>query len=153
LIAGPGQFGKSDQGIVTHWLTSHAWKKNLKYIGYGGMGKQVRDVLHIEDLYELITIQINEIEKFNGQTFNIGGGDQSVSLAELTQICSEITGNYLSIDYDLNERIGDIRIYKTDNRKITKFSGWQPKISVLKTVEDIHEWFVQNEIKLKEVLM
>ena len=153
LIAGPGQFGKSDQGIVTHWLTSHAWKKKLKYIGYGGMGKQVRDVLHIEDLYELISMQVSEIDRFNGQTFNAGGGDQSVSLLELTQICSKITGNSISISHELDDRVGDIRIYKTDNRKITKFCEWQPKRSVLKTVEDIYEWLVQNERKLKEVLM
>ena len=50
VIAGPRQMGKTDQGVVTLWMAKHFWNQSLKYIGYGGLGKQVRDILHINDL-------------------------------------------------------------------------------------------------------
>jgi CDP-paratose 2-epimerase len=66
-------------------------EKELSYIGFGGSGKQVRDILHISDLYELIKLQIADFDVFNNRIFNAGGGtDVSVSLAELTAICEEI---------------------------------------------------------------
>ena len=63
VIAGPRQMGKTDQGVVTLWMAKHYWKQSLKYIGYGGKGKQVRDLLHVDDLVELIDYQIHNIEK------------------------------------------------------------------------------------------
>ena len=67
VIAGPRQMGKTDQGVVTLWMAKHYWKQSLKYIGYGGKGKQVRDLLHVDDLVELIDFQIHNIEKFVGK--------------------------------------------------------------------------------------
>ena len=61
VISGPLQFGKVDQGFVSLWLWRHIIKRNLKYIGYGGFGNQVRDLLHVYDLCEIIEIQIKEI--------------------------------------------------------------------------------------------
>ena len=58
VISGPLQFGKQDQGFVSLWIWKHINKKNLTYIGYGGLGNQIRDVLHINDLCRLIDIQI-----------------------------------------------------------------------------------------------
>ena len=60
VISGPLQFGKQDQGFVSLWIWSHLKKKKMKYIGYGGLGNQVRDVLHIDDLCELINLQIRK---------------------------------------------------------------------------------------------
>ena len=57
-VSGPWQFGKQDQGFLAHWLMSHYYKKELTYNGYGGKGKQLRDVLHIDDLVGLIEDQI-----------------------------------------------------------------------------------------------
>ena len=51
--------GKVDQGVVVLWVARHFWKKELSYIGYGGEGKQVRDILHINDLFKLIDFQIH----------------------------------------------------------------------------------------------
>lgn len=70
MIAGHWQIGKVDQGVFTFWLTKHYFKKLLKYIGYGGKGKQVRDLLHIDDLIELIKRQIQSIQKYRGEIFN-----------------------------------------------------------------------------------
>lgn len=73
VIAGPWQLGKVDQGVFTYWLANHYFKRDLKYIGYGGKGKQVRDLLHIDDLIDLIKIQIKQISSYRGEIFNAGG--------------------------------------------------------------------------------
>ena len=71
VLTGPWQMGKVDQGVVVLWIAKHFWKKELNYIGFGGNGKQVRDILHIEDLFNLLDIQINNFKDYNGKTFNM----------------------------------------------------------------------------------
>ncbi len=58
VIAGPWQMGKVDQGVFTHWMLAHHFRKPLSYIGFGGKGKQVRDLLHVEDLVDLVERQL-----------------------------------------------------------------------------------------------
>ena len=153
VIAGPRQMGKTDQGVVTLWMAKHYWKQSLKYIGYGGQGKQVRDILYIGDLVRLIDLQIHETEKFHGKIFNAGGGiKNSASLQEMTKICEEVTGNRIRIDSDAETRKADLRIYITDNSKIENEIGWSPKKDVKNTFEDIFKWINKNEAKLKKVL-
>ena len=60
VIAGPWQMGKVDQGVFAHWLLSHRFGRPLSYIGYGGTGKQVRDLLHVADLADLVEEQLAE---------------------------------------------------------------------------------------------
>ncbi len=74
VISGPWQFGKQDQGFVSLWIGKHINKKKLKYIGFGGHGNQLRDIIHIEDVCEIIFIQIKNFFKIKNSTFNIGGG-------------------------------------------------------------------------------
>jgi CDP-paratose 2-epimerase len=110
---------------------SSFWKGKLSYVGYGGTGKQVRDVLHIKDLVSLIDMQIHEIQKFNGQIFNVGGSRQiSASLLELTEFCNEITGNKIVIDSVAQTRKADIKLYLSDFSKVQNIIQWEPKISV-----------------------
>jgi CDP-paratose 2-epimerase len=153
VIAGPRQMGKTDQGVVTLWLAKHYWKQSLKYIGYGGTGKQVRDILHIDDLIGLIDIQIHQPEKFNGKVFNAGGGLQtSVSLREMTEICSNITGNKIKTESESQNRPADLRIFITDNTRIENEIGWKPKKSVENIFSDIFEWINSNAQQLKPIL-
>jgi CDP-paratose 2-epimerase len=63
VIAGPWQMGKVDQGVVALWVLRHFFGKPLKYIGYGGTGKQVRDMLHVADLCELVEEQISDFDR------------------------------------------------------------------------------------------
>ena len=92
VIAGPWQFGKQDQGFVPLWLANHYFKKKLYYIGFGGHGNQVRDVIHIDDVCKIMFIQIKKINKINNETFNIGGGFNSyISLKDLTTKCQHLT--------------------------------------------------------------
>lgn len=153
VLTGPGQFGKSDQGVIVLWVARHFWKQKLSYIGYGGKGKQVRDILHADDLFELIDYQINHINALNGETFNVGGGKEiSVSLRELTLLCEQYTGNTIQIDEISEDRQADIRIYLTDNSKVQRMTGWEPKISVNQIIEQIHKWILENQKELEGIL-
>jgi CDP-paratose 2-epimerase len=153
VIAGPRQMGKTDQGVVTLWMAKHYWKQSLKYIGYGGTGKQVRDILHIDDLVDLIDLQIHEIEKFSGKVYNVGGGlENSASLLEMTAICEKITENKISISSEIQTRPADLRMYITDNSLIEKEIGWKPKKSVEQVFTDIYGWIRENEKELETIL-
>jgi len=154
VITGPWQMGKIDQGVFVFWLLNHYFKKNLKYIGYKGEGKQVRDLLHVDDLCDLIITQIQNLKECNGQTFNVGGGlKNSLSLQETTQLCREITGHKIKIQKDLKGRVVDIPIYISDNSKVTNLTGWKPKINCKQTFEDIFDWINKEENALKKVLL
>lgn len=153
VIAGPRQMGKTDQGVVTLWMAKHFWNQSLKYIGYGGTGKQVRDILHVDDLVELIDLQIHQIERFEGKIYNVGGGlENSASLVEMTAICEKITGNTITIGSEIETRPADLRMYITDNSLIEKEIGWKPKRSVEKVFTDIYHWIKNNEKELESIL-
>lgn len=153
VISGPYQMGKVDQGLMVLWMAKHFWKKELSYIGFGGEGKQVRDVLHIDDLFELIDWQLHHIDSINGQTFNVGGGlRNSCSLLELTKLCQEVTGNEISISSVKDTRAADIPIYITNNAKVNQQTDWSPKRDLRLLLNDIHQWFLENEAQLKPIL-
>ncbi|HEY1032648.1 MAG TPA: NAD-dependent epimerase/dehydratase family protein [Flavipsychrobacter sp.] len=153
VIAGPRQMGKTDQGVVTLWMARHYWKKPLSYIGYGGLGKQVRDMLHIDDLIRLVDMQIHNIDAFNNKVYNAGGGNfSSASLLEMTQICEEITGNKIDIAAVKENRPADLRIYVTDNTKVSGELAWAPQKNAKDIFSDIFNWIKENEISLKPLL-
>ena len=142
VIAGPWQFGKADQGIAVFWTAAHIFRKPLKYIGFGGGGKQVRDFLHIKDLTELIIMQLEKPEAFSAEkVFNAGGGKKtSASLIELSEICAEITGNNPNITPEQETRYADIPVYITDNSKMNGFCKWSPHRSMRDIITDINDW-------------
>jgi CDP-paratose 2-epimerase len=153
VLTGPWQMGKVDQGVVVLWMARHFWGGKLGYFGYGGTGKQVRDFLHVDDLYDLVKIQLNNMDIYSGNTYNVGGGiNVSASLQELTSFCEKITGNTLSFTSVKENRAADIPIYISDNTKISTISGWQPTRSVETILTDIYTWLVENEADLKPIL-
>ncbi|NCR56580.1 MAG: NAD-dependent epimerase/dehydratase family protein [Microcystis aeruginosa LL13-06] len=152
VLTGPWQMGKVDQGVFALWVANHYFQKSLKYIGYGGTGKQVRDFLHVADLLDLIDIQIANLAQFKGQTFNVGGGqDFSLSLYETTKLCQEITGNSIMIEAVPENRTGDMPIFITDSRKISSMTGWQPQRDGRKLIQDIFDWIYDHEKELKRI--
>ena len=154
VITGPWQMGKVDQGVIVLWVARHFWKKELAYFGYGGKGKQVRDILHVDDLCGLIDYQLHHPDEMNGKLFNAGGGvEVSVSLRELTAICERVTGNTVDIREVTEDRAADIRLYITDNSAVTRATGWKPGSSVEKIVTDIYHWIKENEALLKPILI
>ena len=153
VISGPLQFGKQDQGFVSLWIWHHFIKKNLKYIGYGGYGHQLRDVLHIQDLVELIQLQIKKFNHVYNQTFTVGGSTKSyTSLSQLTKICQETTGNKISFLKKPRTSIYDIPYFITNNKKVTKTYGWRPKKNINIVVQDIYKWMLINKKKLNKFL-
>ena len=153
VITGPWQMGKVDQGVVVLWMARHFWKKNLTYNGYGGLGKQVRDLLHVNDLFALIDYQIGYSDNLSGKTLNVGGGiHSSVSLNELTRLCEKITGNKITIESVLENRKADVRIYVTDNTQVTELTGWHPTYTVEGMLKEIYDWIYLHEEKLYKIL-
>lgn len=141
VIAGPGQFGKTDQGFVSYWIKQHLGNKDLVYVGFGGTGKQVRDILNISDLIELIWMQADASEHFSADVFNVGGGHgNSSSLCELTEIVSSLTETKLLIASDPQTRPADIPIYVTDTSRAERRFDWTPTYSVEDTVRQTIEW-------------
>ena len=153
VITGPWQMGKVDQGVMVLWIAKHYFEQQLAYIGYGGTGKQTRDMLHIADLYRLIDWQLHNLEQVNGEILNAGGGVQSsASLQELTKVCQTVTGKTIAIKQVTENRTADIRLYITDNTKVTRLTGWEPKIGIQQIVEDIHTWLDANRAALEPIL-
>lgn len=151
LVAGPWQMAKADQGVITYWIAKHQYQKRINYIGFGGLGKQVRDVLHVHDLCDLILYQAEHMEKYHGQTYNVGGGlENTVSLLELTEFCQN-RFKTMPIGSEEQDRPNDVRIYITDNSKIANDSPWTPHISVQQCLDDIADWLEMNSNLLAPV--
>jgi CDP-paratose 2-epimerase len=152
LLTGPGQMAKSDQGVMALWMAAHYFKKDLAYIGFGGSGKQVRDLLHVDDLFEVVWEQTNELHRYDGQVFNLGGGAEgSLSLLETTALCEEITGNRIHFDRRPENRPADVRIYVSDHRRYSGLTGWRPRRGVRETLVSIFEWVRAEETPLRKI--
>jgi CDP-paratose 2-epimerase len=153
VISGPWQMGKVDQGFLVLWAARHLYGGSLSYTGFGGEGLQVRDVLHVADLYDLIRRQIAGIERHSGAVHNVGGGRaHSVSLAELTALCRERAGRSVSIASDARTRDADVPYYITDNSAITAATGWAPARSVSTLLDDVFAWLREHRTTLEPVL-
>ena len=152
VIAGPGQFGKVDQGVFTLWVANHVFQKPLRYLGFGGLGKQVRDLLHPEDLYDLIRRQAESELGFDASIYNVGGGNScSTSLLELTHICQKVTGNKVDITSHPETAAVDIPYYVTDTSHVEQVFNWLPKRSVQDIVSDIYNWIEENKSTLRHI--
>jgi CDP-paratose 2-epimerase len=146
VVAGPWQMGKVDQGVFTYWMLAHYFGRNLRYIGYGGRGKQVRDLLHVDDLADLIEDQLVRPDHWDGARVNVGGGrDISLSLRETTELCREITGNSVEVASSDESRAGDVRIYISDCARLYAMTDWRPRRGAREVLEDVCAWIAQNE--------
>jgi len=153
ILAGPWQMGKVDQGVVVLWAARHLFGDALRYIGFGGTGKQVRDMLHIDDLCDLVFAQIQGIDTISGQTFNVGGGRPvSASLLELTQLCADLTGRRIEIASEPETHPSDIPLYLSDTTRIEELMGWKATRSTEVILEDIVGWLKAHERQLRPLL-
>jgi CDP-paratose 2-epimerase len=148
VLSGPGQFGHTDQGWVVWWAVAHWFTLPLTYLGW--QGKQVRDVLFVEDMLALVDIQIARIAEFRGEVFNIGGGvGNSVSLCEATAMMREISSCVAPVTISEISRKGDVVLYWTDSRKAAQQLNWTPKTCLRDGFTRIFEWIRQNEAELR----
>jgi CDP-paratose 2-epimerase len=153
VLAGPWQMGKVDQGVFTHWMLSHYFERDLSYIGYGGHGKQVRDLLHVADLVELVEDQLLRPGHWDGVTANVGGGrDVSLSLRETTDICRDLTGHDVAVGSADQDRPGDVRIYISDCERLAGHTAWKPRRGPREVLEDIFTWVNENERAVRSAL-
>lgn len=154
VIAGPWQMGRVDQGVFTWWVLAHHFGLPLEYIGFGGTGFQVRDLLHVDDLIDLVDEQLTSPARWAGTTVNVGGGlPVSLSLAETTNLCREITGSEVEIAASGADRPGDIPIYVTDMTRLSTLTGWRPKRDARTILDDIHAWVQGNEDEVHTALV
>jgi CDP-paratose 2-epimerase len=153
VIAGPWQMGKVDQGVFTFWVLSHRLGRRLRYIGYEGSGKQVRDLLHIDDAVDLIERQLQAPDEWAGFTGNVGGGREcSLSLVETTEICRELTGNEVPVEAVQQPRPGDVPIYISDCDLLYRHTDWRPRRGPREILEDINGWISDHEAAVKTSL-
>jgi CDP-paratose 2-epimerase len=156
VLTGPWQLGRSEQGLFAFWLATHYFKVPLNYMSFGGMGKQVRDLLHITDLAALILKQarclIEDGVKFRGDVFNVGGSTHSnLSLQETSAICARLTGNHMKVGSILQERPADLKWYVTDNGRTGDVFEWKPERPPVSILEDMYQWMRDNEDDCRKI--
>jgi CDP-paratose 2-epimerase len=149
-IYGPHQFGMEDQGWVAWFLIKGLLKQNFTIYGNG---KQVRDLLYIEDLINAFEFYINNPEKVAGEIFNLGGGAKnSVSVwYELKPFLDEIFERSVQPSWG-DWRPGDQKIYVSDIGKAEKIIGWKPQVSVQVGIKKLHDWLSNNIPTLNAVI-
>ena len=152
VIAGPRQMGKVDQGVAALWVARHIFGGDLSYIGYGGTGKQVRDMLHIDDAVRLIMMQIESLSEHSGGCFNVGGGwRNAMSLCELTGLCEAAAGSSIEIGSVPETRPADVPIYITDNSKVQRAFDWRPEKSMSAIIGDIARWMRDDAERVRPI--
>ncbi len=152
VVAGPGQIGTVDQGVFTRWVAHHYFQRPVVYTGFGGQGKQVRDLLHPLDLFDLINSHFDMIDQNPGQVYNVGGGSSiSTSLAELTTLCQEIVGRAVPAGTRPETSPVDVPLYISDCSRISTAAGWKPARGVEVIVSDIFNWIRENESELRTI--
>lgn len=148
-IYGVRQFGVEDQGWVA-WFTIAALLE--RPITIFGDGRQVRDVLFIDDLVACYLQAVEHIDQTSGRAYNIGGGPENqMSLLELLTILETRLGQPIPLRFD-TWRPGDQRVFVADVSKAAHDFGWQPEIGVHKGVERLFDWVRQEQDLLRQVL-
>lgn len=138
---GPRQFGNEDQGWVAHFII--AAQKGKKLSIYGD-GKQVRDILYVDDLVRAFRGAIQAIDTTRGKVYNIGGGrENTISLLELVAYLEEMVGRKIELSFG-DWRPGDQPVYISDIRRAEQEFGWKPQISKLEGVRRLLEWVREN---------
>jgi CDP-paratose 2-epimerase len=145
VIAGPWQMGRADQGVFAYWALHHHFERPLTYIGHGGSGKQVRDLLHVADLVDLLERQLLDPDAWRGFVGNVGGGrDCSLSLREATAICRELSGNEVPIGAVAQTRPGDVPLYISDCRRLFARTDWRPRRGAREVLADTLAWIERD---------
>lgn len=130
LLAGAGQFGRADQGIIAYWINAWLRHRPLTYLGFGGRGHQVRDCLHPRDLLPLIRQQIAAESASVPRVFNVGGGTtHAFSLLQLSRWCESRYGQH-PVGHDPRQRRFDIPWLVMDASLANEVWGWSPQTSL-----------------------
>jgi CDP-paratose 2-epimerase len=142
-IYGPRQFGVEDQGWVAWFLIAIATGQPITIYGDG---KQVRDVLWVDDLLDLYQAAIDRIDVAAGEVYNVGGGPENTLAvwSELGPMLGGLMGRDIEVDSD-DWRPGDQRIFVADISKAERELGWRPKVAKEQGVRRLFEWVMDNK--------
>lgn len=141
-IYGPRQMGIEDQGWMAHFVISAALERRITIYGNG---KQVRDVLYVDDLIEAFLKAVDRADEVKGEIFNIGGGfENSLSLLEFIEFLQKRLGKRIDPVFK-DSRPGDQKVFISDNRKLKEKLGWRPKVSYQEGVDKLIFWIKENE--------
>jgi CDP-paratose 2-epimerase len=141
-IYGQRQLGVEDQGWAAWFMIAHLLGRPVTIFGNG---KQVRDMLFVDDLIEAYQKAIAQIDSVSGQTFNIGGGpENSLSLLEYIEYLEQMTGR--QVTYSFSEfRLGDQYVYISDITRAQKKLNWSPSIPLKQGLDRLYDWVTRNQ--------
>jgi CDP-paratose 2-epimerase len=141
-IYGLRQFGVEDQGWLAHFVIAAAKRRSINVYGDG---KQVRDILWIDDLLNAYECALTDPDKVTGEIFNVGGGPQ-FTLAiwtELQPLLETLAGRRIEVQHG-DWRPGDQKVYISDIQKATSKLGWQPRVSPEQGIRQLWAWVNAN---------
>lgn len=147
---GPRQFGCEDQGWLAHFVIASLLGEKITIFGDG---RQVRDVLFVDDLMRVFDAIVRRIDDVAGEVFNIGGGpeeDFSWSLLELVHALDKVTGEKTMVEF-LQPRLGDQQIYLSDISKASAMLSWEPTISRGDGLNQFAHWAADNLSMIRSV--
>lgn len=146
-IYGPHQMGIEDQGWVAWFMIATLFNRPVTIYGNG---KQVRDLLYVDDLVAAYDSCIKNIDTISGQVFNMGGGsDNTLSLIEFLDFLKNDL--QMNVEYSFGGvRPGDQPIFVSDNSKFMQATGWSPKFDTTKGIANLLEWLKENQGDLQQ---
>ncbi len=141
-IYGPNQFGIEDQGWVAYFCIQALLDKEITIYGDG---KQVRDVLYIDDLIDAFWLSYKNRKKVKGEIFNIGGGPENqVGILEFIKYLEKKLSK--PIKYKFSDwRPGDQKYFVSNNSKLYKYLKWKPKVTMYDGVNRLLDWIIKNK--------
>ncbi len=140
-IYGPHQCGTEDQGWVAHFLIQALQDRSITLYGDG---RQVRDVLFVDDLIDAFLLAEARMNDLSGQAFNIGGGvENTTSLLELLDRIDELHGSRPAVQWN-DWRPGDQRYYVSDFSRFRDATGWSPRVDMRAGIERLYRWLCEH---------
>ena len=144
-IYGPHQFGNEDQGWVSHFIIAALSGEPLTIYGDG---KQLRDVLFVDDVVDAYLAAITRSSSLAGRAFNVGGSPRhTLSLLELVEMLEIICDHELPVRFE-PPRHGDQRFYVSDTRAFEAAASWRPKVSPAEGVRALADWLSENHPRI-----
>ncbi len=139
-IYGPRQFGTEDQGWVAHLILQTLGRRPVTV---RGDGKQVRDLLYVDDLIDAFMIAARDMTRLCGRAFNLGGGPHNtMSLLEMVAAIEELHGRRPELRF-CEWRPGEQRYYASDTRAFRLATSWEPQIGVQAGVARLYHWLLE----------
>ena len=149
-IYGPRQFGVEDQGWVAWFIIALTLGKKITVYGDG---KQVRDILFVEDLVRLFEIAIRKIKISRGKIYNVGGGIKNTISVwyEFGPILAKLFGYKIPVKFS-DWRPGDQKVFISDIRYVEKELDWKPKFGVEEGIEKLFFWVQKHKSLFKNFI-